>query len=55
MREGAPQLYRISAEGGSGRLLSTGFGYNTQPNWSPDGRKVAFNVRSGGGFQVSDP
>jgi TolB protein len=32
--------------------LPTGFGYNTQPNWSPDGKSVTFNVRSGG-FQIA--
>lgn len=50
---GSPQLYRISAFGGSGRLVSTGFGYATEPNWSPDGQRVAFNVRSGGAFAVA--
>ena len=50
---GSPQLYRISAAGGSGHLLSTGFGYATEPNWSPDGQHVAFNVRSGGTFAVA--
>lgn len=50
---GAPQLYRISSGGGSGRLLSTGFGYCTEPNWSPDGQRLAFNVRSGGGFAIA--
>jgi TolB protein len=46
-------LYRISASGGSGQQLSTGHGYCTEPNWSPDGKKVAFNVRGGGEFQVA--
>ena len=50
---GSPQLYRISASGGTGRLVSTGFGYATEPNWSPDGQYVAFNVRSGGAFAVA--
>lgn len=50
---GSPQLYRISAFGGSGRFVSTGFGYATEPNWSPDGQHVAFNVRSGGAFAVA--
>lgn len=50
---GTPQLYRISAFGGSGRLVSTGFGYATEPNWSPDGQHVAFNVRLGGAFAVA--
>ena len=50
---GAPQLYRISSSGGPGRLVPTGFGYATEPNWSPDGQHVAFNVRSGGAFSVA--
>jgi TolB protein len=49
---GAPQLYRISASGGSGRQIGPS-GYSTEPNWSPDGKRVAFNTRSGGGFAVS--
>ncbi len=50
---GAPQLYRISASGGSSRLVPTGFGFATEPNWSPDGMRVAFNVRSAGAFAVA--
>jgi TolB protein len=34
-------------------LISTGHGYCTEPNWSPDGKKVAFNVRTGGEFQIA--
>jgi len=50
---GAPQLYRINAGGGRGQLIPTGFGYCTEPSWSPDGQRLAFNVRSGGGFGVA--
>lgn len=50
---GGPQLYRISASGGTPHLVSTGFGYATEPNWSPDGKHVAFNVRSAGAFAVA--
>ncbi len=50
---GAPQLYRISSSGGPTHLISTGFGYATEPNWSPNGERVAFNVRSGGAFAVA--
>jgi len=50
---GVPQLYKISSTGGTGRLVSTGFGYCTEPSWSPDGQRLAFNVRSGGGFSVA--
>lgn len=50
---GGPQLYRISASGGASRLVPTGFGYATEPNWSPDGQRVAFNMRSGGAFSIA--
>lgn len=50
---GSPQLYRTSSSGGSERLIPTGFGFATEPNWSPDGKRVAFNVRSGGAFAVA--
>ncbi len=39
---GGPQLYRIGSGGGSGELISTGYGYCTEPSWSPDGKKLAF-------------
>jgi TolB protein len=48
-----PQLYRISSSGGAGEHLSAGYGYCTEPDWSPDGAKVAFNVREGGSFAVA--
>jgi len=48
-----PQLYRISSSGGSGEHLSAGYNYCTEPDWSPDGAKVAFNVREGGSFAVA--
>ena len=34
-------------------MISTGHGYCTEPNWSPDGKKIAFNVRGGGEFQIA--
>jgi TolB protein len=50
---GAPQLYRISSSGGPSHVVPTGFGYATEPNWSPNGERVTFNVRSGGAFAVA--
>jgi TolB protein len=50
-KDGNPELYVTGAGGGTGRLIG-GAGYSTEPNWSPDGKRVAFNTRSGG-FQVS--
>ena len=42
------QLFKIGVGGGSGQLISTGYGYCTEPSWSPDGRKLAFTARTGG-------
>ncbi|MFZ4681672.1 MAG: biopolymer transporter Tol, partial [Terrimicrobiaceae bacterium] len=47
-----PQLFKIGAGGGSGQLISTGYGYSTEPSWSPDGRRLAFSARTGG-FSVA--
>ncbi len=52
-RTGRPQLYRLSLGGRGAQLLPTGHSYAVEPDWSPDGRLVAFNVRSGGGIQVA--
>ena len=37
----------------AGHPISTGHSYNTEPNWSPDGKKVAFTVRDGGSFTIA--
>ena len=33
--------------------MSTGYGYCTKPGWSPDGKRIVFNIRQGGSFQVA--
>lgn len=41
---GGPQLYQVNIISGMAERIHTGFSYCTEPNWSPDGSKVAFNV-----------
>ena len=50
---GTPQLFRVSSSGGYGRQIPTGYGYCSEPSWSTDGQRLAFNVRSGGGFSIA--
>lgn len=50
---GSPQLF-ISTSQGVGEMdhLFTGNSYCTKPDWSPDGRFIAFTTRIGGVFQI---
>jgi len=50
---GTPQLY-ISNSDSVGEMdhLATDNSYCTKPDWSPDGRTIAFTTRIGGEFQI---
>ena len=50
---GSPQLFVSSASGISDMdHLVTGNSYCTKPDWSPDGKWIAFTTRVGGQFQI---
>ena len=50
---GGPQLFVSSATGVSDMdHLVTGDSYCTKPDWSPDGKWIAFTTRLGGQFQI---
>jgi TolB protein len=52
--EPGPQLYVISAAGGSPRRLSVGFSYAAEPDWSrTNPNKIAFTVRVGSRYQIA--
>ncbi len=42
VQSGGAQIYAVNADGSDERALTTGPGENTQPSWSPDGRRIAF-------------
>lgn len=55
-RSGGPQVYIMDADGTNMKLL-TGYdvavpSYRSSPDWSPDGRLVAYQQRTASGFQV---
>lgn len=45
-------LYRVPAQGGVARQLTTHSAYDTQPVWSPDGKKIAFASAREGSLDV---
>jgi TolB protein len=50
---GSPQLFISSSTGVSDMdHLVTGNSYCTKPDWSPDGKSIAFTTRIGGQFQI---
>ncbi len=52
--EPGPQLYVMSASGGSPSRLGTGFSYAAEPDWSrADPNKIACTVREGGRYQIA--
>lgn len=45
-------LYLLPIEGGEARALTTGWSWDMQPRFSPDGSKIAFTSDRGGGDNV---
>jgi TolB protein len=52
--EPGPQLYVMSAAGGTPQRLNVGFSYAAEPDWSrANPNKIACTVRVGGRYQIA--
>jgi hypothetical protein len=45
-------IYSIPVTGGEAKTLRTGFSYEVQPRFSPDGKKISFTSDAGGGDNI---
>ena len=52
-RSGGPQVYRISATGGSPERVTFEGSYNARPRLSPDGTKLAVVTNDRGNFRIA--
>lgn len=52
-RSGGPQVYRISANGGTPERVTFEGSYNARPRLSPDGKKLALVHQNRGQFQIA--
>jgi TolB protein len=52
-RSGAPQIYRISAEGGRAERITFEGAYNARPRIAPDGRQIAVVHNDRGNYRIA--
>ncbi|MDH5618106.1 MAG: Tol-Pal system beta propeller repeat protein TolB [Gammaproteobacteria bacterium] len=52
-RSGGPQIYRVSAEGGSPERVTFEGSYNARPRLSPDGKRLAMVHNDQGNFRIA--
>jgi TolB protein len=52
-RSGGPQIYRVSANGGSAERVTFEGSYNARPRVSPDGKKLAMVHLQNGNYRIA--
>jgi Tol biopolymer transport system component len=50
--DGQQHIYTVDAQGRNRKALTTGQGINTDPCWSPDGKRIAFSSTRDGNYEI---